>query len=262
MTHFKYRISAPPCPTSPLQQDHRAARACLPDAASLGTLRLLSPERPLATRRKSCTPFLLLACGLHALALAVPLTLPHSTVDIPTSPPLLAHLQAPGKPETPKPATLSPARPLRPAAPPTMPTRQASPRLETTAASATSAQPAAAPSESSTPEAISAPTGKASASPTPTVSAARFDAAYLNNPPPSYPARSRRLNESGKVLLKVRISAEGQAVAVDVAQSSNFTRLDEAAKQAVSGWRFIPAKRGNQAIEADVIVPIVFGLDD
>ena len=64
------------------------------------------------------------------------------------------------------------------------------------------------------------------------------------------------------MLLRVKVSAEGQIVAVDLEKSSNFERLDEAARQVVARWRFVPAKRGEEAIEATVIVPIVFRLDD
>ena len=64
------------------------------------------------------------------------------------------------------------------------------------------------------------------------------------------------------MLLRVRVSADGQPAAVDLEKSSNFERLDEAARQVVARWRFVPAKRGEEAIEATVIVPIVFRLDD
>ncbi|MDP2881955.1 MAG: energy transducer TonB [Azonexus sp.] len=94
------------------------------------------------------------------------------------------------------------------------------------------------------------------------VAAARFDAAYLNNPEPKYPPLSRRLGEEGKVLLKVRVTVDGQPSAVDLEKTSSFERLDEAARQAVARWRFVPAKRGNEAIEATVIVPVVFRLDN
>ena len=93
------------------------------------------------------------------------------------------------------------------------------------------------------------------------VTPARFNAAYLNNPEPKYPPLSRRLGEEGKVLLKVRVTVEGHAAAVDLEKSSSFERLDEAAKQAVARWRFVPAKRGNEAIEESVLVPVVFRLD-
>ena len=93
------------------------------------------------------------------------------------------------------------------------------------------------------------------------VTAARFDADYLNNPPPVYPAISRRLREEGQVLLLVHVSADGTAAAVHVRQGSGFARLDEAALAAVRHWRFVPARRGSEAISASVIVPIIFRRD-
>ncbi len=95
----------------------------------------------------------------------------------------------------------------------------------------------------------------------PSVTQARFNAAYLNNPEPKYPPISRRLGEEGRVLLKVRVTADGMAATVDLEKSSNFERLDEAARQAVARWRFVPARRGDEAVEASVIVPIVFRLE-
>ena len=93
------------------------------------------------------------------------------------------------------------------------------------------------------------------------VTAARFDADYLHNPKPSYPAISRRNSEEGKVLLRVRVSAQGTALDVDIKQSSGFARLDEAAREAVGRWRFVPAKRGDETIESSVVVPITFALE-
>jgi protein TonB len=95
----------------------------------------------------------------------------------------------------------------------------------------------------------------------PAFTPARFEAAYLHNPRPDYPPLSRRLGEEGKVLLRVRVSREGQPAAVDLEKSSNFERLDEAARSVVARWRFVPARRGDEVIDATVIVPIVFRLD-
>jgi protein TonB len=94
------------------------------------------------------------------------------------------------------------------------------------------------------------------------VVAARFDADYLQNPKPVYPPMSRRLGEEGKVVLRVRVSAQGQALSVEVRQSSGFTRLDDAARSAVERWRFVPARQGEQAVEAWVLVPLTFTLDN
>lgn len=90
---------------------------------------------------------------------------------------------------------------------------------------------------------------------------ARFDAAYLANPRPAYPALSRRLGEQGKVLLRVRVAADGNAAEVTLHSSSGFVRLDRAAIDAVSRWRFVPARLGEEAIASWVQVPIAFTLE-
>jgi protein TonB len=94
----------------------------------------------------------------------------------------------------------------------------------------------------------------------PVVTAARFDADYLSNPKPVYPVASRRLGEEGKVLLRVKVSPGGAPLVVELKQSCGFGRLDEAARAAVERWRFVPARRGDEAIESWVSVPIVFSL--
>ncbi len=93
------------------------------------------------------------------------------------------------------------------------------------------------------------------------ITAARFDADYLDNPKPVYPLVSRRLGEQGKVLLRVHVSAAGLAEKVEVKTGSGYARLDQAAGDAVSRWRFVPARRGDQAIAAWVQVPITFQLE-
>jgi protein TonB len=82
----------------------------------------------------------------------------------------------------------------------------------------------------------------------------------LSNPPPAYPTEARRDHQEGRVLLRVLVSAEGQSREVSIDQSSGFSRLDEAAVAVVRNWRFIPGQRGDTAVEASVLVPIIFKL--
>jgi len=89
----------------------------------------------------------------------------------------------------------------------------------------------------------------------------RFDAAYLQNPEPEYPALSQRLGEEGRVLLRVLVSPKGLAEQVELKQSSTFPRLDQAALAAVRRWKFQAARRGSETVAAWVIVPITFHLD-
>lgn len=88
----------------------------------------------------------------------------------------------------------------------------------------------------------------------------RFDAAYLDNPAPLYPASAKRAGEEGRVLLRVLVSADGSARTVEIAKTSGFDRLDAAAIDAVRQWRFVPAHRGGAAVAAHVNVPVVFTL--
>lgn len=88
-----------------------------------------------------------------------------------------------------------------------------------------------------------------------------FSAAYLRNPAPAYPAIARRNGDQGMVTLKVLVSAEGVSLRVELDQTSGSKSLDDAALEAVKGWRFVPARRGTQNIEAWVRVPVVFKLE-
>lgn len=89
-----------------------------------------------------------------------------------------------------------------------------------------------------------------------------FDAAYLRNPPPAYPAVSRRRGEQGTVMLRVYVGADGGAQKVLVHASSGHERLDQAALDAVHQWRFVPARQGEQPVSAWVQVPIRFALEN
>lgn len=95
-----------------------------------------------------------------------------------------------------------------------------------------------------------------------TFTQARADAGYGYNPKPKYPSVARSRGWTGKVILQVRVSADGEAEQVTVAQSSGHEILDEAAVSAVENWRFTPAKRGDTAVASTVRVPMNFQLDN
>ena len=69
------------------------------------------------------------------------------------------------------------------------------------------------------------------------------------------------MNETGRVLLRVKVSADGLPSEVEIAQSSGYPRLDNSAREAVLGWKFIPARQGEKPVAASVNVPIVFKLN-
>lgn len=96
----------------------------------------------------------------------------------------------------------------------------------------------------------------------PVVEAPRFNAAYLNNPPPVYPLAARRRGNEGKVLVRAEIQTDGSCSRVELKKTSGSELLDQAALEAVRKWHFVPAKKGGQAITAWVEVPITFKLEN
>jgi protein TonB len=88
-----------------------------------------------------------------------------------------------------------------------------------------------------------------------------YNADTLNNPAPPYPSVSRRVGEQGRVILRVLVGASGGAEEVQLRSSSGFSRLDDAARETVQRWKFVPAKRGSEPVAAWVLIPISFRLE-
>jgi protein TonB len=89
----------------------------------------------------------------------------------------------------------------------------------------------------------------------------RYNADYLRNPPPPYPALARRMREQGKVLVRVLVNVDGGAERVELKSSSGSDRLDQSALETIKGWKFVPARQGDTSVPAWVIVPITFALE-
>lgn len=77
-------------------------------------------------------------------------------------------------------------------------------------------------------------------------------------PAPTYPPHSRRLGETGKVLLRVELSETGKVALATVERSSGHSRLDEAALAAVRTWRCTPATRNGLQVRAVALQPFKF----
>ncbi len=87
------------------------------------------------------------------------------------------------------------------------------------------------------------------------------DADYLQNPKAAYPPMSKRLNEQGRVVVRVLIGVDGNAKQVEIRQSSGFDRLDQAALATAQSWRYVPGKRGGVPEAMWFNVPINFVLE-
>ena len=90
----------------------------------------------------------------------------------------------------------------------------------------------------------------------------RYGIRGLPNPAPRYPFRSRANGEQGRVILQVVVDRRGRADEVTVIKSSGYSRLDKAARKAVSKWRFQPAQKDGRSARGTVQVPISFVLEN
>jgi protein TonB len=217
------------------------------------------PSAPPYTANRISRTGLMAVVGAHLLLVFVLLQMklialpaPLAVLSVSLIPP--AVIPAPPKPEIvpPKPKPVAPQQ--RPLAPPVQ---------------------LAVPENSPTPNPVavppaptfSLPPAPISAAPTPSAAApaatpARFDADYIDNPKPIYPAISRRMREEGRVLLRVRVDANGHTIEAQLHTSSGYERLDSVALATVARWKFVPARLGSEPVAATVLVPIVFSLRD
>ena len=198
-----------------------------------------------------------LSAALHALALLLLLAGGLLWPSGIRAPPVLAEVELVVQntptvgpaPRAPAPAPSAPRpnppRPLARAAPLPLPA-PAPPR-----------QPPAPPRPPSRPAPLAATgTGLVSG---PRVVPAAIDKA-VRNIPPAYPPEAVAEGEQGAVILLVHVAPTGVASAVDVARSSGYLLLDEAARAAVASWRFLPARRGRTPVPSSIPIRIRFVL--
>ena len=77
---------------------------------------------------------------------------------------------------------------------------------------------------------------------------------------PDYPKGARQRGEQGDVVLEIRVNAEGAVDHVQVAASSGFAELDEAAVRAAKGAKFSPARSGRDPVASTARLKLQFKL--
>mgnify|MGYP003617156715 FL=1 len=113
------------------------------------------------------------------------------------------------------------------------------------------------------PVATAAPTAPAAPSPTPpapstprTVSSVE----YIKAPQLIYPNLSRRLGESGTVVLRILINEKGLPEQILIQKSTGYINLDEAGRQAAQRALFKPMIENGKPVPVYVLVPLTFQL--
>ena len=81
---------------------------------------------------------------------------------------------------------------------------------------------------------------------------------FVNMTPPRYPPSMN----TGEVVLKVDVAADGTATGVVVDRGSGHADLDEAAMDAARQWKFVPAYKDGKAVAGQVRVPVRFAMDE
>jgi protein TonB len=169
---------------------------------------------------------------------------PPRLAPAPPAPPLPVRRAAP----PPRPVTRVQRHPAARAQPPAPPPPLATAPIAPPAPDAPSVPITAAPAPAPAPAPARAPVAK--------IEAPISNADYLQNPQPEWPRQSQRLGEHGVVMLRVLIGVDGRAHQVEIARSSGYPRLDNASRDAVLQWRFVPGKRGGVPEEMWYQVPI------
>ena len=78
--------------------------------------------------------------------------------------------------------------------------------------------------------------------------------------PQLYPESAQASGEEGTVLVNVYVRSNGKVGKYNLAQSSGFGDLDNAALESVLNWRFVPATRDGDLVSDWTTVKIVYQL--
>lgn len=93
------------------------------------------------------------------------------------------------------------------------------------------------------------------------VSAAERSALAIHKTPFEYPSEAAKNRWEGKVTLLISINNEGTVTEVVIQKSSDYEILDDAAKDNVKNWRFIPARnQDNQTIASVMPLDVLYYL--
>jgi protein TonB len=207
------------------------------------------------------------AIAIHAAAVALIASYEPARSAMAEAAPIMIEWITPAAARPPEPVAKPKPPKLRPAEQPRtveQPAARATPQPTPVLAVAPSAPSpvATAPAAPAATTAMAAPAPAAPpTAPLPAVIPPVFNANYLDNPAPPYPSQARRMGEQGRVVLRVHVSVTGRADEVNVQASSGSGRLDESARDTVRRWKFLPARRGSDPVDAWVLIPISFKLE-
>lgn len=182
----------------------------------------------------------------------------HYLAPMPKQEPLLfVNFIAPPEPEK----TPTPKRPPPPVPPPVpQPVKQPQRQLVAETPLPPLHDEPVAPAPEPAPEPSPAPAIQTPLPSSPVALGSELALACPDRQAPTYPPLSRRLGETGRVVLRVELSEQGTVAAARVEKSSGFVRLDDAALTAVRRWRCNAPTSNGQSVQAVALQPFHFVL--
>ncbi|NDA05208.1 MAG: energy transducer TonB, partial [Betaproteobacteria bacterium] len=90
---------------------------------------------------------------------------------------------------------------------------------------------------------------------------ASIDSKTCSNSDEFYPRQSRQLNETGTVVLRFVVEANGSLSSVDVEKSSGYRRLDQAARKLLETCKFKPGMVSGKLEKSSATLEVVWKLD-
>jgi protein TonB len=88
----------------------------------------------------------------------------------------------------------------------------------------------------------------------------RMDPRYARNLQPDYPPARLREDEEGKVIVRVRIGAEGRVLSIEQVSASHPDFWRATREQALKAWRFLPATRDGVPVESQRVMTVYFNM--
>ncbi len=87
-----------------------------------------------------------------------------------------------------------------------------------------------------------------------------FPISDIRNPSPEYPEMGIFLGYQGDVIVRIKVSAKGESLGVEILRSSGHKILDDSATNALRKWRFTPSKHDNTPMNDSVIITVSYVL--
>jgi len=223
-----------------------------------GITAIAVPVERYGARRGPNLPAIAAILVVHALLIGALIQVRNHVVRAEEAKLTVVNLSPPPPPPAAEAPPPPPSQPQVVAPPPIVQTPVPPVQIATTPDPVPAPSPVAVSAPPSPPAPVSAAPA-ATAAPS-TIQVGDLGTQMLSRRMPRYPMESRRKREQGTVILSVIVGLDGGVESIGIARSSGFSRLDDAARDAVKHWRWHPIIRDGSAVRVKGVVEVPFEL--